>query len=64
MRIIWNFEPERMPSAMAPLHDAVEVQAIDTSPRKGSAMSLAGLAVLLVAVALAAVAQLVPIPFN
>ena len=59
MRIIWNFEPERMPSAMAPLHDAVEVQAIDTSPRKRSTMSLASLAVLLVAVALAAVAQLV-----
>ena len=36
-----------------------EVQAIDTSPRKGSTMSLASLAVLLVAVALAAVAQLV-----
>ena len=59
MRINWNFEPERMPSAMAPLHDAVEVQAIEASPRKGSTMSLASLAVLLVAVALAAVAQLV-----
>ena len=44
---------------MAPVYDAVEARAIESAPRKGSTMSLASLVVLLVAVALAAVAQLV-----